>query len=131
MGRQRTDTQTERWRKVSYDEVFDKASAEGHVQNVATEIITWEKEGQTVTGVVRRIDPFTDGKFDSEALKYTLDTDNGPVSLVLGAATDKRLGGGLVDGALVRIVYRGQKPLEGGQRVNLFTVTVATEKEGK
>ena len=115
---------------MSYREQAEAAAKSGRSQNVVADIVTWDTEGQEVIGKVTGIEAFTEGGFDAECNKYTLDTDTGPVSLVMGTATDKALSKYDLRGLLLRIVYQGKKALADGRRVNRFQVYVGPP-EGK
>ncbi|GAG55167.1 unnamed protein product, partial [marine sediment metagenome] len=86
-------------------------------------IHSWDEEGQQLIGKVVEIMPFTHGKFDTEVQQYILDTDEGRVSTVLGAATDKQIAGKVKPGTMVAIVFRGQKQLADSRSVNRFEVS--------
>ena len=117
---------------MGYKEQAEAAAKSGRVQNVVAEIVTWDTEGQEVIGKVTNIEPFTEGGFEAECNKYTMDTDAGPVSLVMGTATDKALGKFDLRGLLLRIVYQGKKALADGRRVNRFQVyVIPPEGKGK
>lgn len=109
---------------MSFAEEYKKAQEKGKVDQATTQIFQFAAEGEELIGKVKDITPFTHGKFDTEVNQYILDTDLGRVSTVLGAATDKQLAGQIKPGNMVRIVWRGKKPLEGGRTVNVFDVEV-------
>ena len=108
---------------MSYEEMFDKAEAEGNTKPLSVEIVSWESEGQEVIGRLIDIEIFQGDKEKGECNAYILETDRGLVSFILGSATDKRLQD-LEPDNIVKVIYRGQKEIKGGNRVNLFNITV-------
>ena len=107
---------------MSYTEDYLKAKEKGKTDQAVVEILTWDTEGQEVIGKLIGIGPFTEGKFDMEVKKYTIETDHGKVSTVLGAATDKQLASKVKIGTSLYIKWKGQKEIGGGRHVNLFEV---------
>jgi len=107
-----------------YDEEVKKAMKEGKMEQLTTDIINWQEEGQTVCGRVHNIVPFTGGKFDTEVNQYIIDTDDGLKSTILGSAADKQLKGVELIGRTVYIEYRGKKNLDDGRQVNNFRILV-------
>jgi len=108
---------------MSYEEMFDKAEAEGQTKPLSVEIISWDSEGQTVIGKLIDIEIFQGDKEKGDCNAYILEADRGLVSFILGSATDKRLQD-LEVGNIMKVVYRGQKEIKGGNRVNLFNIMV-------
>ena len=109
---------------MSYADEFNKQKEKGKVDQVTTDIHTWTEEGEEIVGKLLRIEPFTEGSFDTEVFKYIIETDFGLVSTVLGSSTDKQIADKVRKGCLLCIKYNGKKHLGDGRAVNLFAVEV-------
>ena len=107
---------------MSYKEQMDQARHKGKAKAITVDIHTWTEEGQELIGMVNQIKPFVSGKFDTDVLQYTLETDDGLKSTVLGAATDKQLEGRIKEGSIVCITFHGKKEIGQGRNVNRFEV---------
>ena len=112
---------------MSYEEMFEQAESEGNIQPLSVEIVSWTEENQTVIGRLVDIEIFQGDKDKGECNAYIVEADTGLVSFILGSATDKRLQDLEVDN-IMKVVYRGQKEIKGGNRVNLFNITVINKK---
>jgi hypothetical protein len=106
---------------MNYDEQFEQAEEEGKVDFNSVEIVKWEEAGQKITGELLGVEVFQGNQFDEECNAYLVGTDTGPVTFVLGAATDKRLQD-LSEGMIIRVTYRGQKEIGNKKHVNIFEV---------
>ncbi|MBA7579844.1 hypothetical protein ES708_21722 [subsurface metagenome] len=71
-----------------------------------------------------KIEPFSEGQFDTEVNSYIIETEGGIVTTVLGSATDKQLSKIDPVGSNIFIEYLGKKTLKDGRSVNLFNVDV-------
>lgn len=109
---------------MTYAEEWGKAEEKGKVDLVTMTIHSWDEEGQSLIGVVKAIQPFTGGSFDTEVNQYIIDTGEDIVSTVLGSSTDKQLAKIDIQGRMVRITYKGKKNLDDGRQVNNFRVEV-------
>lgn len=109
---------------MSYQEQYQKAKEAGQTEEVTTSIFRFEEEGQHLIGKLVDISPFAGGDFETDVNQYTLDTDNGRVSCILGSAADKQLTQQDIIGKLVCITYYGKVSLSDGRRVNRFSVEV-------
>lgn len=107
---------------MSYEDAYNEAHEKGDTLALTKQIVTWEDEGQRIVGKVLSIDPFTDGIFEGEVKVYTLETDAGLVTTVLGAATDKQLEKKDPLGLTVAITFKGKKPLSKGGQCNIFEI---------
>lgn len=105
----------------TYSEEYLKAKEKGKTEQISIEIHTWDTEGQELIGKLIDVLPFKEGKFETEVMKYIIDTDHGRVSTVLGGATDKRLEK-VKEGTNLYIKWKGQKEIGNGQHVNLFEI---------
>lgn len=109
---------------MSYADDYLKAKEKGKTTQVTKEIFTWDEEGEQIIGRVLEVSVFTGGKFESKSMQYTIDTDNGIVTTVLGTATDKQLKDKNLVGKVIFIEYGGKIELGDGRQVNRFKVEV-------
>lgn len=109
---------------MGYAEQYQKAKDKGKLDQITTNIYKFTHEGETLVGEVVKIEPFTAGDWQVEVNAYILDTDIGRMSMVLGSATDKQLDKHKLIGKVIAITFHGQKELDGGKHVNLYTVEV-------
>lgn len=107
---------------MTYDDAFDEAVEQDQVEAAVVRIFKFTEPDQRVTGELLAISEFEDGQYDQAANQYLVDTDSGPVSFVLGGATDDRITDELEVGDLMRVTYHGQKELPDGRTVNDFDV---------
>ena len=107
---------------TTYKEQADKARKKGGGKRLTLEIHSWKEPGDTLVGKVKEVKPFTGGKFDTNVNQYILETDEGLISTVLGAATDKSFGDESVVGKTLFIEYRGKINLDDGRSVNKFVI---------
>jgi len=113
---------------MNYEEMFDRAEQEGRIDFNSIEIVKWEDEGQQLTGELIAIEIFEGNRYNDQCNKYMLRTDSGIVSFILGAATDNRLQD-VTEGMIIRVIYKGQKDLKDGKRVNVFDVKSIKQPE--
>ena len=107
---------------MDYADEYLKAKEKGKTKTAVVEIYSWDEVGEELIGKLMDIQPFSEGKFNTEVNKYIIETNYGLVSTVLGASTDKQIDGKARPGDRVYIKYRGKKDLAGGKQVNLFNV---------
>lgn len=108
----------------SYMEQYQEAKIKGKLKRRTYRIHTWSEDTAHLTGEVLSVKEFKGGTFDAVVNAYTIATDEGVVSCVLGSATDSQLEGTDLIGQLVHIEYCGKKELVDGRQVNLFNVDV-------
>ncbi|MBW8036254.1 MAG: hypothetical protein FVQ79_11645 [Planctomycetes bacterium] len=109
---------------MGFQEDYEKARDKGKLKRLTKQIQSWDEEGQVLMGKCTIVEPFTEGQFDTEVNSYTIETDAGIISTVLGSATDKQLSKIDPVGKNIRIAYRGKKTLKDGRPMNLFDVDV-------
>jgi len=107
---------------MSYQEQLAKAKRKGTAKSLMVDIHTWKEPGDELVGKVMEVKPFEGGKFDSTCMKYIMDTDNGMITTILGAAADKQFEGKDVTGKVLWITYKGKTDLEGGKQCNRFDI---------
>lgn len=106
---------------MGYKEDFEKAKSK---KQVTVQIVKWTEEGQTLTGKVLEVKPFTKSKFEQECNVYTIDTDEGRKSCVLGNATDTQLSSFEILNKIIRIEYKGKTELGDGRKANQFDIQI-------
>lgn len=109
---------------MSVADEYKKAKEKGKTKTLTSLIYTWDEEGQKLIGIVKKVFPFTLGKFDTEVNCYLIDCDGILYTTVLGSATDKQLKEVDPVGNKIYIEYRGKKQLEDGRQINNFHVEV-------
>lgn len=109
---------------MGYQDEYNKARGKGKTKTLTKQIFTFEAEGDTLIGKVIKIEPFTEGSFETEVNSYIIETDTGTVCTVLGSATDKQLKSVDPIGQNIYIEYQGKKQLKDGRSVNLYHVEV-------
>lgn len=102
----------------------------GKVKNVTASIQEWKEAGTTLLGKITSIKPFTGGKYKEHPMSYTLDTDNGAVSCILGKHTDKQLKDAVNVGDIIEVTFMGCKSMDSGKRANIFSVAMIEKGDG-
>ena len=106
---------------MKYTEEYEKAKKQKETKDLTPEYLTWDKKGDTIVGRYKGRS-LVSGKLGSEYHQYIFDTDAGLVKFHLGAASDADVGAALEKGFCYAVTYLGQIKLEGGRRVNKFSV---------
>lgn len=106
---------------MKYTEEYEKAKKQKETKDLTPEYLTWDKKGDTVVGLYKGRS-LVHGKLTSEYYQYIFATDKGLVKFHLGSASDADFGAALEIGSCYAITYQGQVKLEGGRRVNKFSV---------
>jgi hypothetical protein len=109
---------------MTYSEMLEKAKKGNKVKQITSDIKTWESEGDFILGKLIKVEPFSEGEFETEVKKYTFDTDNGIVSTVMGAVADKQIAGDEMLNSVLYITYKGKKKSKKGHMVNKFDMVV-------
>jgi len=109
---------------MDYKSLYKDAIEADKVIRTTHTIHQWVEEGQTIIGRVIDISEFTGGKFDQPCNQYMIDTDDGIISTLMGASTDKQLAVHDILGNVVCITYKGKKLLDDNRQINLFEVGV-------
>lgn len=106
----------------SLQDQADKAIDKGKGKSMVITIKTWKEEGETFYGVLLQTKPFDNSRFENSCMMYIFDTDDGLVSTVFGAATDKALEKEKLVGHLLKIIFHGKISLEDGRQCNKFEI---------
>ena len=112
-----------------YEEWLAEAREIHGMHEVTSMIHSWDEIGQYVVGEIEDISEFTGGKFDAKVKQYTLRTDKGRITTILGSFTDKQLIDIVSVGVVICITYQGQKTLEDSRSINLFSVEILEKAE--
>lgn len=107
---------------MSYKDEFIKAKDKGKVTQVTHAIHKWSEPGEELIGVVKEVTLFDKSVYETECNAYLLDTDEGLVSTVLGAAADSALKSKDIVGHIIRIEYKGKVEIGEGRRANQFEI---------
>lgn len=121
------DSKPLKMERVDYKAMYEKAKETGKLTRPTYRIHTWSEDNALIVGRVKAITPFTEGKFEQEALAYLIDTNEGAISCVLGSYTDAQIKETVKVGTLVAICFAGQKQLEDSRKVNMFDVDIIKE----
>ena len=95
-------------------------------ESLTFNIKKWDVAGEVLLGKLLSVEDFTGSKFETTCKSYLFDTDDGKISTILGAASDKQLEGKDLIGHVIYIVFLGQIDLEGGKRCNHFKIVDIT-----
>jgi len=114
----------------TFKERMAAAKAAKETEDISFNIYKFEEIDDSVCGEllssgkikIKNPDPT---KEDNEVMQYRILTDNGPVCVVLGVSGDKSIDDSKVKpGDILEITFQGQKDLDKGRRVNLFSIEV-------
>jgi hypothetical protein len=114
---------------MSYEERLAEAKKNGGTHEVTSMIHSWDEIGQYIVGEIEDISDFTGGKYDAKVKQYTIRTDKGRITTILGSFTDKQLADIVFVGVILCITYQGQKTLEDSRSINLFSVEILEKAE--
>lgn len=107
----------------SYEEMFHDSQGQNIGEDLTSIFIQWENPGQTVVGMFLYSETIVPKEEMGPVTRYSIKTDEGTCSAILGGATDKQLEGKLIPGDYISIVYGGKKSIDGGKKqVNHFDV---------
>lgn len=113
---------------MNYYDVTEYLHDPDGIERLTFNIKSWNESGDFLVGKVKKIEDFQGSKFETVCKSYLLETDEGLISTVLGASSDKQLEGLDLIGHILYIEYLGQIDLEGGKRCNRFSVIDVTKK---
>jgi len=109
---------------MGYLSDYEKALKKGNVEKVGQVLKKWEVENDFLCGRVLDVTDFDRSTYDSEVKVYTIQTDDGVFSTILGSATDNKLANKEIVGRMIHIIYRGKVQLKNGNRMNDFEIGV-------
>jgi hypothetical protein len=113
---------------MKYDKVKE-AVKNGEAGELLTfNIKKWDESGDFIIGKVVKIEDFQGSKFETICKSYLFDTDQGLISTILGASSDKQLESMDLTNHILYVEYLGQIDLEGGKRCNRFKIVDVTKK---
>lgn len=115
----------------SYDDLFKDNYRGDERDNLVQRFISFA-EGEVVVGELLGMELKTISKDKPKVKSYTVMTDDGPGSFLLGGATDKQLEGKLEIGDLLCVKYLGKQKIKGGQQqVNLWDIKHVPKSDWK
>jgi hypothetical protein len=107
---------------MNYTEHADKMIKAGKAIDLTSKIFKFEKAGDKLRGEVVSVDEFTGSEYDTSCKRYTLETDDGRVSCILGGAADNQLSGITLSGRILCIEFLGKEETKTGKRFNSFRI---------
>lgn len=117
----------------SYNDLFTDNYRGDDRDNLVQRFISFS-EGENVVGELLSIESKQISDDKPPVNSYTVMTDDGPGSFLLGGATDKQLEGKLNIGDLMSVTYLGKQKIKGGaQQVNIWKINTvpAAQWQGK
>lgn len=112
---------------MNYKEAIEGKNVNDIGENLTYNIKKWENAGDFILGRLLKVEDFQGSKFSTNCKSYLFDTDEGKVSTILGASSDKQLSGKDIIGSVLYVEYKGQIDLEGGKRCNHFMIVDVTK----
>lgn len=112
---------------MMYSEMYERAQREHAVESVNVNF--WKPEkGDHIVGRLAFIEDYQGDNMMEPCKRYTIETDEGAQSVLLGSATDKKLDGKLAEGLIVSIGFGGKIPIKGGrQQCNIWSIQIIPE----
>jgi hypothetical protein len=110
---------------INEEQIIDEVEAGGG-EDLMTKIHKWDKPGDTIIGVLESHTEFESSKYDQKCNRYTLQTNAGRISVVLGAVVDRSLDVERMIGHTLYIKYMGQELTGTGKKMNVFVVKDVT-----
>lgn len=107
---------------MNFREQYLQAKKAGLTDPMTYKSVSFEKSGQNIIGELVDIQPTHFDKTDSTVNKYILKTDDGLVSVILGAIGDGQLDGRVYSGDVLSITFIEKKQLTGGRTANIFDI---------
>lgn len=104
------------------EEGFLKAVDEDRVVSIVPEYFEMKQEGVAFIGIFHHSELVQSTKFSGEYKMHYFHTDDGPIKVKFGGATDREIEGMLVTGNVYRVTFVGQQEIAGGQKRNLFEI---------
>jgi len=105
---------------MDYEKMFKSAVDAGKMEEVSVIPFNFITEGQTLIGrlLSRKVHHFDET--DSDCMEYTIDTDAGKVSTILGALVDQKAE--LKDGEIYAVTYKGKTALSASRSARIYQV---------
>lgn len=107
---------------MNYAEQAKAAIKNKVAAQLEAEWMEWTKKGQTLVGKLLDCQEVEGRSFKGNIHKYTLMTDDGPVSTNLGNATHKQQGVLMTIGEVYHITYKGDEDTGKGSPRHVFEI---------
>jgi len=107
---------------MSYADQLKKAQEKGTLHQLSQNIKQWNQAGDFLLGALIEISEFEDSEYDQPCNKYLFETDDGMVSTVLGAITDKLINDDFLNKVLF-VMFEGKKESRSGRQYNKFLIS--------
>ncbi len=115
---------------ATYKEAAAKAQKEGTAKKVDIQVHKWEKEGDTLIGRIKAVNEKESDTFDGTYNQYLIETDEGMVATIFGAAVDMLFSTESPVGKVYMFTWQGKRALDKGRTMNVFTVMEIPEVKG-
>lgn len=98
------------------------ALKEETIERLSLNQYKWDTVGQTLVGKLESFESIDSTKYAGTFIRYIFDTDAGKYVVIFGAMVDQVLADEEYIGCVLAITYDGKKSLDGGKRLNQYTV---------
>jgi len=116
---------------MNYSAKFNKAKKDGLTEDMTYKAFEFKTAGDSVVGELVDHQETFFGQTNSTVNKYILKTDDGLVSVILGAIGDAQLKGRINAGDLLFIEFKEKKELSGGRKANIFNIVRVPSEESR
>lgn len=113
--------------KQTIEDMVLQLQASNDLIDVREKYVEFNTIGQTVAGILLRVNEIPSSKNDKDYFSYTLQTDEGLVSVICGVIIDKVLASGKYINHLVILEFLGSREHVKGKKLNEFNITVSRE----
>lgn len=105
-------------------DIYAEQYKEGVGETLTQKFFTFQQSGDTLRGIFKYYETVTPKEDMGPVNRYVFMTDDGDVSCLLGASTDKKVADKLQPGDCIDITFEGKKAFDGGSKqVNEFTIS--------
>jgi len=109
---------------MGYQDQLKAAKKSGSFRVLKPAWIKWEKKGQSVVGLLTGTVEVEGKSFQGSFVKYSVQTDDGPVQFSLGKASDNDTGIFMEVGKVYLIEYTGDEDTGKGNPRHTFQITL-------
>ena len=104
-------------------DIYAEQHKDGVGETLTQKFFTFSQPGDLLRGVFKYYETVTPKQDMGPVNRYVLMTDEGDVSCLLGASTDKKIAGKIQPGDCLDIQFEGKVPFDGGSKtVNEFSI---------
>lgn len=105
-----------------YQDIYDDSVENESSKQVGTKTYKFKEVGERVIGMLLNVEQVKNKRFKHAVNKYTFETDEGVLSVILGQAADKIYGPALKPGDVYGITYDGDQKLSRGNTMHQYTI---------